>query len=443
MGKIKKKFIVIGVIVALVLTGIIYTVVWSQDDSISNLFLGTIVENVDDTGITVESVADPNGPGSVGGDGRIKILYENTEIYSESITFSADRALKDISYSEFVIGNGDYEVEVAYKDKKVSEVYSIDWVLEYIFVDTSYDTIHKPTDDNLEISISPLGGGLSNKFSLAQGYKTDLNDHTISEGIKTEFSNNQFQFDDDEELNVIKANQKEWIFRAGVETFLIREESGGLEVYTFTGLMAKPRGLDIELTIYRDGVNIHEKKVLEADNSFIYIEYKNFDYELAGDYRFEVKAKNTLVKDDSPFADGISSILGKKINQFPNAKVGSGFSYSEGPPPMYEKTVTFNPLEAGNEFSIDFDASGSLNDGPLTYEWDWDYFNPLTEENEEFDVDETGVEVSHSFYTEPTGSHEYLALRVVGDKEADIDGDDIVEPEYSIVLIHIEFKLTI
>ena len=69
MVKIKKKFIVIGVIVALILAAIIYTVIWSQDDSVSRLYLGTIVNNDDDTGIKVSSFVDPNGPGSVEGDG--------------------------------------------------------------------------------------------------------------------------------------------------------------------------------------------------------------------------------------------------------------------------------------------------------------------------------------------------------------------------------------
>ena len=71
MVKIKKKFIVIGVIVALILAAIIYTVIWSSDDSISRLFLGTIVDNDDSTGIIVRAVADPNGPGSVEGSGSI------------------------------------------------------------------------------------------------------------------------------------------------------------------------------------------------------------------------------------------------------------------------------------------------------------------------------------------------------------------------------------
>ena len=139
MVKIKKKFIVIGVIVALILAAIIYTVIWSSDDSISRLFLGTIVDNDDSTGIIVRAVADPNGPGSVEGKGRIKILYEDTEVYSKSLSFSADQALKEIPYKDFVMGNGDYEVEVAYKDKKVTEVHTIEWVLEYIHVGTSYD----------------------------------------------------------------------------------------------------------------------------------------------------------------------------------------------------------------------------------------------------------------------------------------------------------------
>jgi len=443
MVKIKKKFIVIGVIVALILAAIIYVIIWSQDDSINSLYLDTIVSNVDNTGIIVGAAADPNGPGSVEGDGRIKIMFEDTEVYSDTLSFSKDRALKEIPYNEFVMENGDYDVVVTYKDKKAIDVYSIDWVLEYIYIDTIYDKVRMDTNDHLKISIFPLGGDLTSKFSMPIGYKTELDDHRVTQRIEKEFRDNHYIFNDNEELSVIKANQKGWILSNVEESFLIREEDGKLEVYTFGGLNAIPIGAEIDLTIYREGINVYEDNVQKGDALFKSIDFRDYDYELAGDYRFELNAKNTLVKDESPFAENVSSILAEKLNQLPNAMVGSGFTYNTVNQ-QYDKTVFFKLADVGTEHSIDFDARVSLNDGPLlTYEWDWDYFNPWTEENEEFDIEETGDVVSHSFYPEGTGSHEYIGLRVTGEEEVDMDDDDIVENEYDIVIIHIEFKLKI
>ncbi len=443
MVKIKKKFIVIGVIVALILAAIIYTVIWSSDDSISRLFLGTIVDNDDSTGIIVRAVADPNGPGSVEGKGRIKILYEDTEVYSKSLSFSADQALKEIPYKDFVMGNGDYEVEVAYKDKKVTEVHTIEWVLEYIHVGTSYDEFREQDRNNLKIVMFPLGGDLTSEFTMAKSFKTDLDASLISDGLISEFEKNKFTFAEGITPSLIKANQKEWIFSSVVKTLLIREEAGGLQVYSFASPNAKPIGVDIDLTVYREGSKVHEKTVQKSDAPFLSIDYGGYEYEVAGDYRFEVKARNSLIKDDSPFVDSISSVLTEKLNQKPNANLSGGFSYDKEFD-RYEKTVYFKLSEVGAEYTIDFDASGSYNDGPLTYEWDWDYFDPMTsEEEEEFNVDETGAVVSHGFYPEASGSDEYVGLRLIGDVEVDMDGDGVVEKEYSIVLIHIQFKLKI
>ncbi|MDP7266330.1 MAG: hypothetical protein QGH39_12315 [Candidatus Thermoplasmatota archaeon] len=440
MVKIKKKFIVIGVIVVLLLAGIIYIVSWSQDDSVNRLFIGNIVANSNNTGISVEAVADPNGPSSAEGNGRIKILYENTEVYSESLPFNADRALKEIPYSEFVVGNGDYEIEVAYKDKKDNSTYSIEWVLEYIYVGTNYEKIRTNTEDNLNIVIFPLGGDLSSEFSMAKEFKTYLDDHSISEEIEAEFKKHDIDFKDEGEMNVIKSNQRDWIFSNATDTFLIREEGNVLKVYTFSGVKAKPLGIDIDLTIYLDGVKVHEKNVHAADVPFVFFNYGGYDHKLGGDYRFELNAKNTFVSDDSPFSGSISASLTQEINRLPTAIVGAGFSYN-AVGEQYEKTVKFKLMDVGDEYPIDFDAGGSLNDGPLTYEWDWDYFDQWNEENEEFDVEDTGATASHSFHIVAGGSHEYVGLRVIGDKEVDMEGKGVVEKEYNIVIIHIEFTL--
>lgn len=138
---------------------------------------------------------------------------------------------------------------------------------------------------------------------------------------------------------------------------------------------------------------------------------------------------------------------------------GSDFSYdgkkneaNPNPTYNYEKTIHITSSDAKGGYDISFDASYSLNDGPRTYEWDWEYVNDVEWDEPEappFDVDDTDMVVTHTFYPEISflsPDDIYVGLCVKGDKvieKLQIDGSKQEELESNIKIIHLEFILTL
>jgi len=465
MVKVKKKFIVIGVVIALIIAGIVTIVLTlTLDDSIETLFLGNVEEftdeNGNDAGIILRPVAGSSGYASIEGNGKIRITYGDQEVYNEKIDFKKDTATKEIGFEEFVMGNGDYTIEISYGPKSDSEVYSVDWVLEYVYIDALLVDIEKDENGKIEngeltLPITALNGDTTLLFQMALSVKSDLENNQITEEIIQKFSSNgkplSVYMDD---IGIIEVNGDEWLIKSGLTSYLVREEGSQLEVYDINkGLTGKPKDVEVDITIVFDGSEVHTDDIILDQAA---VSYTGYDYYStgAGTYEFSIDVKNTMVKATSPLYTGVTSTLERTLNQVPVAGLGAGFSFDGdvGGTNHYEKIVQLTSSEANDGYEIEFDASSSANDGALTYEWDWEYANDLTTDMTKvsFDVDETGMIVSHTFNPNISllsrTDDVYLGLRVVGDREIEIDdgtGTTHKETESHIVIIHIEFILTI
>ena len=466
MVKVKKKFIVIGIVIALIIAAIVTVVLTlTLDDSIESLYFGNIEELVDENsnevGIILMPVASSSGYAAIEGNGKVRISYEDEEVYSDEVRFKKDTSSKKIRFKEFVVGNGDYDIEISYGDKSDSKKYSIDWVSEYIYIDAMLGNINKDKNGAIEngeliLPITALNGDTTLLFEMASSVKPDLQNNQITEKILEEFSTNGKPLSaSKDDISIIEVNGDEWLIKSGLNAYLVRDAVSQLEVYDINkGLVDKPKDVEVEIAIKYDGSEVHSDTII-LDTAMV--NYNSYDYYStgAGTYEFSIDVKNTMVKETSPLYTGVTSTLKRTLNQIPVAGLGTGFSFAGdvGETNHYERTVRLTSNEAKDGYEIEFDASSSANDGPLTYEWDWEYANDLETDMTlvSFDVDETGMIVSHTFnpsisLLSPTDDV-YLGLRVVGDQEIEIedgtDGSTHKEIESHIVIIHIEFIFTI
>ena len=463
----RKKFIVIAIIAILVVAGVFYLVIWLLDDSIKNLHMGTVQENADHTGIKVMAFADSEGGASVEGNGRVRIIFNDEEVYEGKLNFNNGEANKEIGFEDFVVGNGDYTVELSYGNKKDSDILSINWVTEYIYIepilsDTKLNGKGEVVKGKLTLPITALNADTIFLFSLPGNIKTDLNNNIISQSVIDGFDNNHRPLSDETDANkLLKMNDDEWMILSNLERYLLKDEGSQFAVHDTKGLMEKPKNVEVECSIYYEGNKVHTDTITLNDAS---ITIDGYDYHStgAGEYRFEIEAKNTMIKQDSSLYEGyVSASLSESLNQEPVAALtkGSDFSYDgekneQNPNPTYhyEKTIHITSSEAKDGYEINFDASYSFNDGALTHEWDWEYVNDWETDMTDvtFDVDDTGAIVTHTFYPDINLIHLtddlYLGLRVEGDIEIDVtgaDGSKHKELESNIKIIHLEFIYTL
>lgn len=469
MVKVKKKFIVIGVVIALIIAAIVTVVLTlTLDDSIESLYIGNIEEYTDenskDVGILLRPVASSSGYAAIEGNGKVRISYEDEEVYSDEVRFKEDTSAKEIRFDEFVLGNGDYDIEISYGDKSDSKKYSIDWVSEYIYIDAMLGKIDKDEigvieNGELTLPITALNGDTTLLFEMASSVKSDLQNNQITEKILEEFSTNGKSLvitkEETKDIRIMEVNGDEWLIKSKLDVYLVREADSQLEVYDINkGLMDIPKNVEVDISIVFDGSEVHSDTIILNSAA---VSYKEYDYYAtgAGMYEFSIDVKNTMVKETSPLYTSVTSTLKRTLNQKPVAGLGAGFSFSGGAAGTnhYEKSVPLTSSEASAGYEIEFDASSSANDGSLTYEWDWEYANDLETDITlvSFDVDETGMIVSHTFHPDISllsrTDDVYIGLRVVGDQEIEIedgtDGSTHKEIESHIVTIHIEFTLTI
>ena len=428
-------------------------------NNIESFYIETIEENADSTGICVIVLANTSSGASVEGNGSIKIFFDDLEVFGDLIKFENGEVNKEIGFEAFVFANGDYTVEVSYGDKKDSDVHTINWVTEYIYIDSTLSEA-KLSDEGevvkgkLTLSINALNSNTTFLFNLPKNYKADLNADVISQGIIDEFENNHHSLSDNADENkILKINGDEWMILSKLKRYLLKDEGSQLaahDIYS-KGLAEKPKNVEIELSIYYEGNKVHTETITLNDAS---ISIDTYDYHStgAGEYRFDVEATNNMIKLDSALYGYVSASLTETLNQIPVAALteGTGFSYDgKGTyaSKHYEKTIYLTSSEAKDGYEITFDASNSFNDGPLTYQWDWDYFNDAEEEPEQFDEEDTGSMVSHTFYPDSIPlmtTHYYIGLRVVGDAQVefiDKDGSVYTQLESNIVIIHLEFNI--
>jgi len=459
----RKKFIVLAIVAILILAGVFYLVIWLMDADVENLYIGTIGRNNDDTGIKVMALADSSGGASVEGNGRVKIFYNEQKEFDGQMKFKNGEANKEIGFEDFVVGNGDYTVEVSYGNKKDSDVHSINWVTEYICVesilgDPKLNDKGEVVEEELTLPITALNAETTFLFNLPGNIRTNLENNIISQIVIDGFNNyNPSLSDETDAYKLLKMNEKpdkdgEWMILTSLKRYLLKDEGSQFAVHETKGLTEKPKNVEVEYRIIYEENEVHSD-IITLNDASITLDAYDYHSTGAGEYRFELEAKNTMIKTGAPLYEGyVSSSLTETLNQEPVATLtGNGFSYDgDGTyaSKHYEKTIRLTSSEANDGFEIDFDASYSFNDGSLTHEWDWEYANDLETDMTyvTFDVDDTGAVVSHTFYPDITLLHQtdhlYLGLRVEGDKEIDVtgvDGSKHEELESNIKIIHLEF----
>lgn len=458
----KRKYITIAVIagILLVIGGIIIGIVLSTLEDEANEINVLDIESTDN-GIRIRAVAEPKGMGEVEGDGKLTIEFDGEEVYSDTIRFVQDNADMTVEFNKFVVGNGEYTTTVSYGSESDSETYEIDWVIEYAYV---YAVVSDITEDNigdlrdgtlsaLSVYVTPMNNEGDKIFSMAASHKADLDAYRLTDGIKKEFKDNGKSIGNPDynavtDYNVVTVNEDKWLITNNVVVYLVREESGSLAVYDWNkGLAVKPKNLEADLEIYYEGSKVHETTLPVGNSATI---YDGCDYYStgAGDYEFKILLQNAMVKQDSQYYTGVCSEQKKYMNQMPLAGLNPN-DFPKDDENHQSKTVELTKDEAIAGYDIFFDASYSLNDGPLVYQWDWDYFNDIEEDAEPFHIEDTGETITHTFnpslsFLSPF-DHYYIGLKVVGEEDVevmdDLDGASHTEKESHIIIIHIHFKL--
>ena len=458
-AKAKKKPIGIIIIVILVLAtlgGAIYFVAWVIDDSVEHLYIGTVEENADHTGIRVMALADSGGGASVEGSGRVRIIYDNEETYDNSIHFKDDEAHKEIRFEEFVVGNGNYTVEVAYGDKSDVMSYNVGWVLEYIEIDTELASIERKADGTFEQGELTLKVNAFNPeglvlFTMGLEVKSDLDKLLITDDINDYFKEYDHDLKDTTtgkiNGNIQKVNGAEWLVlnERTFSRYLIKEKGGVLEVSMLEdGLWDKVKKADLELKIFFEENKVDSyQKVIEDICAFSYDTNVYSSYG-AGEYRFEISATNPFVKDDSEYSEDVSVVLKESLNQRIMAGLDSNYPF-DSISQCYHRTISITTSQASGGYEVDFDGSASFNDGDFTaYRWDWEF-----DIGENFDIEDTGAQTSHIFNLDPIPktTHFYVGFQVEGDRMVDTydyEKDEWkVQVEIDTVIIDIEFQVTI
>ncbi len=456
--KDKKRIIkIVAVAVIIIVITAITIAILMADDGIDLIYV--IVDKVDD-GLRVRAIADPSGMGEVNGDGNIVIEHDGNIVYEGKIGFKNDNADETVGFQDFVEGNGEYIVTVSYNDKSGSRTYDVDWVTEYIYV---YGFLHDITPittpdgssmlgiekGKLSLYITPIKSEGIKLFTIATSFKSELDNYRISDDLIDEFKGNGKSISVEDNFGVISMNDDEWLITNNIMLYLIREEGSGLSVYQWSsGLEAAPENVEVDLEIYYEGARQHEESFALTSTMKT---YEKFDYYTtgAGDYEFRITAINTQIKPDSAIYDGVTSTQKKFLNHRPWASLDFD-KYPEDNEKHQSRTVEVTSSQASAGYEITFDAGESINDGPLEYAWDWDYYNDRVEEEEPFDVEDTGEKVAHTFNPDLSlispNDHYYIGLQVTGEEDVevqdDVDGSMHIEKESHTIIIHIHFKLT-
>ncbi len=463
----KKKLIAIIVVGVLLLMIISFVVYKLQDDRITSLYIGTIDENYDGDGISIRAFTDSSGWSSINGkcDYKIRYVDGDTEVLSGRMSIKNDKGNINLPFKDFVAGNGEYEITVQYGDKKDSDVYDIGWVLEAVDVDYNLGDIVRGDNGDLSqggltIFVGPLNTGGSFKFEMPASVISDLNNYEVTQNIYDQFKSNSIDLSDPVTGiiggTVEKIDDDKWVIKYDLNKYFIQEESGTLSVYLLnSGIDERIKDATIDLEIFYEGAKVDSftKSVSDSSKGGSAFDYESQIYQQygAGEWRFEVTASNNNVSTDSNFYEGLTTVMKADLNQNVRADL-EDFAYDYSTK-HFHKSVTISSSEAEDGYTIDFDASSSMNDGVITeYQWDWDYYNDQEEDIEDFDVDDTGETVSHTFYPDlptltPKTTVYDIGLKVVGDREVVfydyLEGEQVTQMEEDSLMIELEITVTV
>ncbi len=104
-------------------------------------------------GATFRAFVTPVGVMPFSGVGTVDVLYDGNLVLSRSIDISGDMAIVKLSYRDFVVGNGVYEVMITVGGKSSSDTHLIDYVPESVNAVLSVGGVEY--DQFLQLTMSP------------------------------------------------------------------------------------------------------------------------------------------------------------------------------------------------------------------------------------------------------------------------------------------------
>lgn len=304
MGLTKGKIIgIIIIIIILIVVASIFSITGSKEVKDVFIVKPTSYGTGEDSGLEIESHILVEGSGKVSGSADVKILYDDIEVYSKSVTVRNNRVNTKIPWEEFAIGNDKYTIKVSYEGKNSEETFYL--------TDFNWAVCEKV---NVSAVLSPV------QFSEIDTTQPKLR-------ITLRFV--------DEDDNNLHASAKDLAVTLSIQ--------------------------------YEDNTPIEHKKTLTGNELFNNDYLYEYDYATGGgEYTISATVENQFVQSDSKYATVTSNTFDEMINLLPLAVVdwveggsesGNTITVSNNEEVTFDASASRNDGDiASYEWDFDFDG---------------------------------------------------------------------------------------
>jgi hypothetical protein len=152
----RRQWIVLSVLIVVAILIIAFYYVVINPQGVMDIYPDDPIDNDDETGIKIQATIAMKGTSKAEGSGDLKIELNGKTTYSSKISVKNGIAYKNLKYSEFVEGNGDYEIYISFDGvkKKFDSPYSVNWVVEKL--DVALDRMTFSESENITKSDDPF-----------------------------------------------------------------------------------------------------------------------------------------------------------------------------------------------------------------------------------------------------------------------------------------------
>jgi hypothetical protein len=84
------------------------------------------------SGMALAAFIDAGKPSALSGSADLRILRAGSSVYSGQISVSDSRAMKNLPFNQFAVGNGDYRVEFTFQGASTTTVFSVTEIIEKV-----------------------------------------------------------------------------------------------------------------------------------------------------------------------------------------------------------------------------------------------------------------------------------------------------------------------
>ncbi len=296
-GRMSKKFIVLIVVGIIVLSVVGYLYRTSEVSSLS--FMDPELEQ---DHISIQIRASSSGARDASGDVDLTIKYDDDgswkNVYNGKISLSSNQGTINLGYEEFVIANGDYQLEIEAGSASATHKIRISKVLETVDFSTATYIPNVPT------STDPNKGD----SMVYTGDDITLTGYFFFDTAKGKLSD-------------------EYVFPASLT---IELKNGGTLVDTYTNDDFRNSSLEWETT----------------------------EYDTYGNYSIEVTLENSLVKSTSDY-DEVTETFYTDLNVLPVPDAGEDYTDSCL---LGDQTVSFDGTNSWNDGTITYQWDFDIQD---------------------------------------------------------------------------------